>query len=106
MSEFFDSLMTGLHEAVAIERGELQGRKTVYEIQPIKKYTNSEIKHIRASVGMTQSLFANYMGVSSKTVEAWEKGTNHPAGAAYRLISILENRAFESLPFVKRGATT
>ena len=25
MSEFFDSLMTGLHEAVAIERGELQG---------------------------------------------------------------------------------
>jgi len=55
---------------------------------------------------MTQSLFANYMGVSSKTVEAWEKGTNHPTGAAYRLISILENRAFESLPFVKRGATT
>ena len=35
MSKFFDSLMTGLHEAVAIERGELQGRKTIYEIQPI-----------------------------------------------------------------------
>ena len=37
MSDFFDSLMTGLNEAVAIERGELKGRKAVYEIQPIKK---------------------------------------------------------------------
>ena len=87
MSDFFDSLMTGLNEAVAIERGELKGRKTVYEIQPIKKYNNIEIKHIRNSVGMTQVLFANYMGVSLKTVEAWEKGTNRPTGTACRLIS-------------------
>ena len=37
MSNFFDNVMTGLNEAVAIERGELKGRKTVYEIQPVKK---------------------------------------------------------------------
>jgi len=49
MSEFFDSLMTGLNEAVAIERGELKGRKTVYEIQPIKKYNNIENKSSRYS---------------------------------------------------------
>ena len=29
MSEFFDELITGLNEAVAIERGELNGRITV-----------------------------------------------------------------------------
>ena len=29
MSEFFDDLMTGLNEAVAIERGKLNGRITV-----------------------------------------------------------------------------
>lgn len=28
MSEYFDELMTGLNEAVAIERGELNGRIT------------------------------------------------------------------------------
>ena len=105
MSEFFDSLMTGLNEAVAIERGELKGRKTVYEIQPIKKYNNIEIKHIRVAVGMTQVLFAHYMGVSLKTVEAWEKGTNRPTGTACRLISMLENQTFETLPFVKKIAT-
>ena len=96
--------MTSLNEAVAIEQGELKGRKTVYEIQPVKKYDNTEIKQIRTSVGMTQLLFANYMGVSSKTVEAWEKGTNHPTGTACRLISMLENKTFETLPFVKKTA--
>ena len=104
MSKFFDTLMASLNEAVAIERGELKGRKTVYEIQPVKKYDNAEIKRIRTSVGMTQVLFAQYMGVSNKTVESWEKGTNHPTGTACRLISMLENKTFETLPFVKKTA--
>lgn len=105
MSEFFNDLMTGLNEALAIEKAEAKGRKTVYEIQPVKKYDNSQIKKIRTSVGMTQILFANYMGVSRKTVEAWEKGTNHPTGTACRLISMLENKTFETLPFVNKVAT-
>lgn len=104
MSDFYNDLMTGLNEAVAIERGELKGRKTVYEIQPVKNYNNNQIRAIRNSVGMTQVLFADYMGVSSKTVEAWEKGTNHPTGTACRLISMLENKTFETLPFVKKIA--
>lgn len=104
MSDFFDELMTGLNEAVAIERGELRGRRTVYEIQPVKKYDKAQIKQIRTNVGMTQVLFADYMGVSNKTVEAWEKGTNHPTGTACRLISMLENKTFETLPFVKKVA--
>ena len=32
MSDFYNDLMPGLNEAVAIELGELKGRKTVYEI--------------------------------------------------------------------------
>ncbi len=105
MSEFFDELMTGLNEAVAIEKGSLKGRKTVYEIQPVKKYDKVQIKQIRTSVGMTQVLFANYMGVSTKTVEAWEKGINRPTGTACRLISLLENKTFATLPFVHKVAT-
>lgn len=52
MSEFFDELITGLNEAVAIERGELKGRKTVYESQTVKEiYDNNEIRVIRNSIG-------------------------------------------------------
>ena len=82
MGNYYDELMTSLNEAVEIERGNLKGRKTVYEIQPVKKYDNTQIREIRTSIGMTQGLFADYMGVSVKTVEAWEKGTNHPTGTA------------------------
>ena len=48
----------------------------------------SEIKEIRKSVGMTQVLFAKYLGVSLKTVEAWEAGRNQPNGTACRLLAI------------------
>ena len=49
---------------------------------------------------MTQSVFANYLGVSVKTVEAWERGRTHPTGPAYRLMSFLAQKQIESLPFV------
>ena len=47
-------------------------------------------KKIRTSTGMSQKIFASYMWVSDKTVEAWETGTNHPSGAASRLLSMME----------------
>ncbi|MCR4763895.1 MAG: helix-turn-helix domain-containing protein [Lachnospiraceae bacterium] len=49
---------------------------------------------------MTQAVFANYMGVSPKTVEAWERGRSHPTGPAYRLLSILEQGREFDLSFV------
>lgn len=39
---------------------------------------------------MSQKIFASYIGVSPKTVEAWEAGTNHPSGAASRLLNMME----------------
>lgn len=102
MSEFYDELMQGLKEAIEIERGERKGRKTVYHITPVKKYDRNQIRQIRNASGMTQIVFAEYLGVSPKTVEAWEKGTNHPTGSACRLISILEEKKENILPFVKK----
>ena len=32
------------------------------------------IKEIRAAVGMTQQEFADYLGISKRTVESWEGG--------------------------------
>ena len=57
-------------------------------IVPVETYQADEIKRIRNSTGLTQRSFAEYMGVSPKTVEAWEAGRNHPEGAACRLLSL------------------
>ena len=67
-----------------------------------KEYNASEVKKIRNSIGMSQKTFASYLGVSCKTVEAWETGTNHPSGAASRLLNMMEmdENLTKEFPFV------
>ena len=77
MSSLYDDLKQGLEEAIAYEKGSGKARVKTYMIMPVKEYTNKEIREIRMKAGMTQSVFAAYMGVSKKTVEAWECGRTH-----------------------------
>lgn len=102
MSKFFDDLKTGLEEAIEIEKGLKKGRSTTFIFEPVKKYTNTEIKAIRNKAGMTQAAFASYLGVSSKTVEAWELGRTHPTGPAFRLINILDEGKEKELSFITK----
>lgn len=91
MSNVYESIMTGLNEALADAKSEkpiLKRHKVT--VEPVKVYGAEEVKRIRNSTGMSQKTFASYMGVSDKTVEAWESGTNHPSGAASRLLSMME----------------
>lgn len=84
----FDEIKTGLNEAIEYEKGKLKANAKTINVAPIEEFTASEIKEIRKNAGMTQVLFANYLGVSLKTVEAWEAGRNKPNGAARRMLSI------------------
>lgn len=86
----FDSIMQGLEEAVAHEKGEIKARTASCTVNPVPEYDAQEIKDIRLSLGMTQTTFAKVMGVSVKTVEAWEAGTNKPIGAARRFLCALK----------------
>lgn len=57
---------------------------------PLREYSSAEIKEIRNRLHMTQAVFAMFMGVSKKTVEAWESGQNIPNGPSLRLLSMVE----------------
>lgn len=84
----FDDIKKGLEQAIEYEKGNLKAKTTTLSILPLDTFTSDEIKTIRALTGLTQVLFARFMGVSVKTVEAWEAGRNQPDGAARRLLSI------------------
>ena len=84
----FEQIKTGLEEAIAYERGTLEAKVTKLSVEPVAHYDPAEIKSIRQNTGFTQAVFAQYMGVSVKTVEAWEAGRNHPEGAACRLLAL------------------
>lgn len=100
MSSLFDDLKQGLQEAIDYEKGQGKTRKKTYMILPIKEYSNTEIRDIRMKAGMTQSVFASYMGVSKKTVEAWECGRTHPTGPVFRLLDILAADDLEETNYV------
>ena len=68
MSSLFDDLKQGLEEAIDYEKGKGKAKVRTYMIMPVKEYSNIEIREIRKKAGMTQSVFASYMGVSKKTV--------------------------------------
>lgn len=105
MSKIYNSIITGLTEAVEdAQSTEKKLKRNTVTIVPIKEYHAADIQKIRKSTGFSQQLFAGYLGVSPKTVEAWEAGTNHPSGAASRLLSMLEinNHLIEDFPFVQR----
>ena len=87
----FDDIKIGIEQAIEYEKGNLKAMKTVLSIAPVGVFTPEEIREIRISTGLTQVLFAKYMGVSPKTVEAWEAGRNLPEGAACRLLTLTRN---------------
>lgn len=84
----FDEIKLGLEQAIEYNNGKLKARKTTRSIAPLETFSSDEIKKIRIETGMTQALFAKYMGVSVKTVEAWEAGKNQPEGAARRMLAL------------------
>ena len=59
-------------------------------LSPVKDYEPHEIKAIRENNQFSQAYFGEFLGVSLKTIQAWEAGTNKPTGTALRLFQILE----------------
>ncbi|MGN0361233.1 MAG: helix-turn-helix domain-containing protein [Bilifractor sp.] len=103
MSELYNSLLRSLNEAFDDASGKKKLPRRTVTVIPVKTYSAEEVKSIRKSTGMSQKLFAEYLGVSGKTVEAWEAGTNHPAGSSSRILSMMEQNKdlAEEYPFVR-----
>lgn len=94
MSEAFDILSSALDEAIEDARSEkkfLRSETLSIEIEPLGEYSASDVREIRRSTGLTQSLFAKWLGVSTRTVEAWEAGRNKPSGPSNRLLGLLQS---------------
>ena len=100
MSSLFDDLKTGLEEAIEFERGNGKVKTRTLMIAPLHEFTGFEIRQARLNAGMTQKVFAQYMGVSQKTVESWECGRTHPTGPANRLLDILVSGKAEKLELI------
>ncbi len=89
--EISKSILAGLKEAHEIVKGVKPAkRKREIIIPELSEYKGTEIKRLRKSVAFTQQTFAAVLGVSIKTVEAWEASRNIPEGPAQRILCALD----------------
>ena len=87
-----EGLITALEQAIDFEKGKkVKGvKRNKISVAPLPHYKGNKIKEIRNKLGLTQSTFAHIIGVSIKTIEAWESGRNEPQGPAQRILFLLE----------------
>jgi putative transcriptional regulator len=98
-----DDILEGLEQALAYTQGKNVPGLTVknIKIKPVKEIKPAGIKKVRKSLHMSQQIFAEILGVSKKTIEAWENGSRKPTGSALRLIEILKNDSKVANNFIK-----
>ena len=94
----YKSITQGLTEAIDYQQGKINARMTKLIIKPVDNFNTDDIKQIRQRTGLSQVIFAGSLGVSPKTVEAWENGRNKPEGASRRLLEIVR----DDLEFLRR----
>lgn len=84
--DFFSGIMDGLNEALAYEKGKASAETFARK----QSLPNVNVSKIRLSLSMTQKSFASVLGVSCRTVEAWECGKSNPTPTARKLIYLIQ----------------
>lgn len=84
-------LISGLKEVLEFEKG--QRTLNVREVELPKKpprWSHKQIIQLRkARLGVSQPVFASYLGVSIAALRGWEQGLKHPSSTARRLLQLL-----------------
>jgi len=84
----FDELVGSMREGGANLRGIKKAART-WTVESDKRIeTKEDVQALRHEFGVSQSMFAKFMGVSINTLQNWEQGRRQPTGAARVLLTI------------------
>jgi len=108
----FAELMTSMSQALDHAQGKRDLRTTVLP-EPPAPMSALEVQRVRKRLNASQAVFARYLNVSTKLVQAWEASRREPDGPALVLLrlgardpALLAATAFEAspTPLARRGS--
>ncbi len=82
--QMFEELLGSVREAGSILRGERKASRRVV-------FRSPSVRTIRERTSLSQSEFAQLIGVSVKTLQNWEQARRRPTGPAAALLSIIDH---------------
>ena len=82
--QMFEELLVSVREAGAILRGQQKPSRRIV-------IRSSGVRVIRERTSLSQSEFAQLIGVSVKTLQNWEQDRRRPTGPAAALLSVIEH---------------
>jgi putative transcriptional regulator len=66
-------------------------------LTPVRALTPRAIRAIREREHVSQTVFANYLNVTSSLISKWERGEKRPAGASLKLLSLVEKNGLAAV---------
>ena len=97
------SILDVVHEtAHGLHHAEVMDATTMREfdalcLPPVKQYTATQIKRIRAKTKASQAVFAAYLNTSLSTVQKWEQGQKKPNGPSLKLLNLVDQKGLDLL---------
>lgn len=87
-NETFAALLGSMNEALEHAQGKRSLRTTTLPLPPTP-LNGRAVKKVRAALHASQAVFASYLNVSTKLVQAWEANRRRPEGPALVLLHIV-----------------
>jgi putative transcriptional regulator len=97
------AILEAVHEtAIGLYKAGVMSQVTLREfdslcLPPIEPLEPQQIKQLRESFNVSQSVFAAILNISSSTVQKWEIGQKRPTGAAVKLLHLVREKGLDSL---------
>jgi putative transcriptional regulator len=100
-----DQIRKGLEEAIRHAKGEITLKTTTVEMPDGPPEVGAEeLTKRRLKSGMSQSVFAQVLNVSTKTVQSWDQGQRKPSQEVLRLLQVFRQNPSGLLELVGMSA--
>ena len=99
----FEDLKKSLNESIEFAQGDpTKGTVRSLSFKALPELSKTQIKSIREETHLSAAAFANVIGVSAKTIEAWESGRSIPSGPSKRLLQMFKEKPEFTKEFIVR----